>query len=570
MFIRTVPQRKTGNRAVQVVESYRNKDGKPRQRILQYLGCAPEGPALDELLRLAELSKAQLQHQRRPALFPPEAIAARAIAARQRKLSRKRPPPPCPVKDMLAVTSEGELSLGVHEVFGTLYRQLDFGSLWQPRHRVSARIFRDALWMRLLDPGLSKRRQVLRLRDHGLDRVRVEQVYRMMDRLDDERVARLCSRVSQHAIGLLGGEVDVVFLDATTLSFASDVPDDLRKKGFSKDGKHQKVQVVLALLQSRDGLPLGYRLFPGDTTDVSTLAPLVEELKKEIRLRRVVVVADSGMASADNFAAMTRLGFDWVVAARLRRLPRTEWAALEAPETWAAHGGGADDDEAKRLRDHTVARGSMAGQRLVLRYYPKKARKDRADRDAALATAGRRLTKGVKGKGRAARYLRIRKGAVSLDRRKVAEDALFDGLHGVWTSLPDPPAAVRAHYAGLWRIEHSFRVLKSTLRVRPIFHWTARRVRAHIAICYLAFALLRILRWRFHRQHPTHGGLSEQAIIDALVAVRATLVRDPATNNLFLIPSRITQDQRMLYATVSVPLSRKTVLVPPSSAPAAA
>ncbi len=567
MFVRTVPQRKTGHRAVQVVESYRNEQGRPRQRILHYVGCVPEGPALDELLRLAELIKAQLQHKRRPALFPPEVIAARAIAARQNRASK----PPCPVADMQAVTSEGQLSLGVHEVFGKLYHQLGFDSLWEPRHRVSARIFRDALWMRLLDPGLNKSKQVLRLRDHGIDRVRVEQVYRMMDRLDDERVARLCSRVSQQVIGLLGGEVDVVFLDATTLSFASDVPDDLRRKGFSKDGKHQKVQVVLALLQSRDGLPLGYRLLPGNTTDGSTLAPLVEEMKKEVRLRRVVVVADSGMASAANFAAMTRLGFDWVVAARLRNLPRKEWGALAAPESWPAHPAGEEsDDAAKRLRDYTVQGGSMAGHRLVLRYVPKKARKDRADRDAALTTARGRLAKGVKGKGRAARYLRIRKGAVSLDQTKVAEDALFDGVHGVWTSLSDPPATVRAHYAGLWQIEHSLRVLKSTLKVRPIFHWTARRVRAHIAICYLAFALLRILRWRFHRQHPTHKGLSEQAIIDALVAVHATLVRDPATNNLFLIPSRITQNQRMLYATVGVPLSRKTVLIPPPSPPDAA
>jgi len=103
----------------------------------------------------------------------------------------------------------------------------------------------------------------------------------------------------------------------TTLSFASENPDDLRKKGFSKDGKHQKIQVVLALIQTQEGLPVSYQLFPGSTDDMKTLEPAMMRLKEQFELDQMIVVADSGMLSAENLALLQSLGSDYVVAARL-------------------------------------------------------------------------------------------------------------------------------------------------------------------------------------------------------------------------------------------------------------
>ena len=111
--------------------------------------------------------------------------------------------------------------------------------------------------------------------DHGVE-VAVEKFYRMMDRLDERRVGLLQRIVFNEVMGLLGGKIEVVFFDVTTLSFASEVEDSLRLKGWSKDGKPQRVQVVLALLQNGEGLPIGYELFPGNTADVSTLEPVLE------------------------------------------------------------------------------------------------------------------------------------------------------------------------------------------------------------------------------------------------------------------------------------------------------
>ena len=104
----------------------------------------------------------------------------------------------------------------------------------------------------------------------------VEKFYRMMDAVTEGRIRRLQDIVSQEVTGLLGGKVDVLFIDVTTLSFATDSEDELRKKGYSKDGN---VQVVLALIQTTQDLPIGYELFAGNTTDVKTLDPAIAALQ---------------------------------------------------------------------------------------------------------------------------------------------------------------------------------------------------------------------------------------------------------------------------------------------------
>ena len=394
-------------------------------------------------------------------------------------------------------------------------------------------------------------------RDYGVE-MALEKFYRMMDRLDERRIQRLQERIDEYVRGLLGGAADIVFVDVTTLSFASEVSDNLRKKGWSKDGKPQRVQVVLALVQTREGLPVGYQLFPGNTADVSTLQPMVEQLRERYTVGRMVVVTDAGMASALNLKTLSEAGFDWVVAARLRSLSEAELEPVFSSRGWKFFG-----EADSRGRTCKILDCKVKGRRLVVRYSPEKARKDAHEREHALEQLQKNLPQGLRGSGRRQRYLKIQKGAVCIDATAVQRDACFDGLHGIWTSLTDCPAEqVRKHYAQLWQIEEGFRVLKHTLSVRPIFHWTERRVRAHVAICYVAFALLRILRWKYRRQHAGYPALSEAQILNELSHVEASLVRDSNTGNRYLIPSCSSKEQRMLYSTVGRKLPGQTVLVP--------
>ena len=132
-------------------------------------------------------------------------------------------------------------------------------------------------------------------------------------------------------------------------------------------------------------------------------------------------------------------------------------------------------------------------------------------------------------------------------------------MHAVWTSLNDAAVVqVRQYYAQLWRIEQGFRVIKHGMAIRPIFHWTERRVRAHVAISYTAFVLLRMVRWKYQCQHAAQDALSEERILEELAHVQASVVRDDDTNHRYLIPSSATAEQRRLYATVGEKLPQRT------------
>ena len=197
--------------------------------------------------------------------------------------------------------------------------------------------------------------------------------------------------------------------------------------------------MVLALIQTQEGLPVTYELFPGNTTNVKTLEPVMLRLKEKFDLDRMIVVADAGMLSHDNLALLKSLGCDYVVAARLRSLNHVHTKAILGKQSWRPLSTG------RKVTEHT-----LGGRRLILRHCPKKAARDVHVRDQATAKLKRRLTEGVKGAGRSGRFLKVDPDGVRLDEAAIANDENYDGLHGVWTSLKDlTPEQVYTHYGEL-------------------------------------------------------------------------------------------------------------------------
>ena len=546
MFVRTVRRKTTQNVSVQIVESTRVPGKGPRQRIVKHMGSAPEGPLLEALVRLAHRAKLRLLEERQPSLFPIEYLAERVQGARHGSQSDQ----PLPIPDARKLAETKRLTMGFHEVFGALYDRLGFQKVFGARKKMAARLFRQAVLMRLAAPGSSKRACCDKLsRHHGVE-VNPDKFYRMMDAVNDDRIARLQSIVSHEVRGLLQERVDVLFFDVTTLFFASDKGDDLRKKGFSKDGKPQKVQVVLALFQSVEGLPIGYELFPGSTTDVRTLKPALKALRERFEIGRVVLVADAGMLSQGNLDLLASQGWDWVVAARLRSLPRRMEAELFESQDWVAVS-----------EDISVTELQLKGQRLVLRHSKKRAAKDVHERDRIVEKLKRSLRQGIKGSGKRGRFLKVDRDAVELDQDAIDRDACFDGLHGVWTSLDresHPAQHIYAYYGELWRIEEGFRVLKHTMATRPIYHWTPSRVKAHIAICFVAFALLRLLRYQHNTMHAGQEPLSEARILTELSGAQVSLITDTSTLKQYLLASPATAAQRTLYSVAGLKYPSRT------------
>ena len=216
MFVRQVRRQTTGNISVQIVRSYRNAKGEPRQKIVRHMGSAPPGEPLEALLRAAEVEKKRLAESMQPSLFPSEDRAQKLVYLRKAEQEDK----PLPIADARKLEEEARYKLGYHEVFGELYSQLGFDTVWGARNRMAGRLFRQAVLMRLAAPGRSKSAHAKLSRDHGVE-VSVDKLYRMMDKVDSSRIRKLQGIVSQEVEGLLGGEVEVVFFDVTTLSFAS-------------------------------------------------------------------------------------------------------------------------------------------------------------------------------------------------------------------------------------------------------------------------------------------------------------------------------------------------------------
>ena len=288
----------------------------------------------------------RLQEEKQPSLFPAADSADEILWARRRKQQTK----PLPIRDARALeeTKCVWASMKCSGPSATGWTRV----MSSPKGRP---------W-----PGVCSGRPYCyarRLSKEEGSEVPVEKFYRMMDAVNEGRIRRLQDIVSQEVTGLLGGKVDVLFFDVTTLSFASDSEDELWKKGYSKDGN---VQVVFALIQTTQGLPIRYELSAGNTTDVKTIDPAIAALQQRFALGKVVFVADAGRMSQENLALLLSKGYDFVVAARLRSMGKKATRDITAVQEW-----------------QPMAEGRMvAERRLGGRYCPKKAAKD--------ATTGRK------------------------------------------------------------------------------------------------------------------------------------------------------------------------------------
>ena len=487
MFIRIKTTPNSPRRSVQLVEGVRD-GAKVRQRIVRHIGVAEDAGELDRLRKLGEYIKATLERKaRQPTLFAPEKIAEKVIRAGREGDGRKTLP-----VDLKQLAEEQRLITGVHEVYGEMYRLLGFDKLLaRTRYRASHDALFHVVMARIANPD-SKRGSVRRLEEDFGVRLSLEKVYRMMDRLDPETIGRLRTSVDAASRTLLPEPVSVLFFDCTTLAFTTTVDDALRQHGFSKDGKHQDSQVLLALMVSREGLPISYEVFPGATYEGHSLLPVLRDLRQRHRVERMVCVADRGMLSADNLGAMDRAGNGYVVGARLRALPAALHKKILDVGAYNPLAG---------TKGRLVGEWDHNGRRLIVVWCPKRARKDAHERSRAVKRTLARLARSSNPKellsnDGSKRFIAVVGDAqLTVDRAKVAEAARWDGLAGVITNLHDTPAAdVLAHYHGLWQVEQAFKELKHDLAIRPIFHQREDRIEAHIFVSFVAYCLLLTLK----------------------------------------------------------------------------
>ena len=551
MFVRVKSTPNPPRQTVQIVASERIGD-KVKQRIVRYVGVAMNDEELVKMKELAEFIKANLEEEAAPALFRPDELARMAIDGR--KTADLSPDQPLTV-DLKQLREESRVVVGIHEIYGKMFDELGFDRVvGDPARRVqAAKTIKHLVMARIANPS-SKRKSVINLeQDFGV-KLDLNAVYRTLDYVDEQSIELIQKKAWDAAKELFAQKIDVIFYDCTTLYFESFIEDELREKGLSKEHRFSESQVLLAMMVTRDGLPLGYRLYNGATWEGHTLADAIAHIKSMAEVERVVFVADSGLLSKDNLALIEKSEKQYIVAARLKNLP-------ESIKKQILDKGSYQQGDHMLIKEITLP----GARRLLVNYTEKRARKDAHDRQKALAKLQKKINKSKNPESFISnashrRYLKIEnQQSVKIDEEKIRSAERWDGLHGVITNISNMSAEEAfEQYGGLWQIEESFRLTKHDLRVRPIYHWTPRRIQAHVAICFMALVSIRHLSYRVKLQYQP---LSPEIIRNELVHVQQSILIHKRNGTHYGIPSKPTLHAKKIYQVMGEKLSSVPFLI---------
>lgn len=548
MFVRVKTTPNSPRQSVQIVESVR--DGNiVKQKILRHVGIAQSDFELVKLKELAEFICSQIEEERQPKLFSPENAAQLAIQSKQNNEDDKKYN-----VNIKNLKEEQRLIYGIHEIYGKIYEEIGFDQILKDpiRDKKSNEILKNIVLARIANP-LSKRGSVNMLEtDFGISE-NLEQVYRMMDKLDDEAISNLQNISYTYTKNLLGGKVDVMFYDCTTLYFESFNEDELRQCGFSKDHKYQETQIVLALIVTKDGLPIGYEIFPGKTYEGHTLIPILEKIKQTYDLDKVLFVADSGLLNDKNLKSLDEKGFQYIVGARIKNMPQNIQSQILQIDTFKDMIN-KDNKEIFKIKNIPIDNN----RQLIVSYSSIRARKDAHDRQKAILKVSKKIKENSKFKDLISpsafkKYLLLKNNEnIEIDDNKILEYSKWDGLHGIITNAKDlTDEYILNHYKGLWQIEESFRISKHDLKVRPVFHWKKERIKAHLAISFIAFSCVRYLEYRISLQYQK---LSPEIIRRELLHVQASILIDQKTKLKYCLPSKSSEHIKKIYKLMHVPL----------------
>ena len=320
--------------------------------------------------------------------------------------------------------------------------------------------------------------------------------------------------------------LDLVFFDTTSIYFEGAGGQSIGKRGNSKDHRPDLPQMVVGVIIDDHGKPVCCEMWPGNTTDVKTLIPIIDRLRKRFGINRFCIVADRGMISADTMEKLEDLDrhIDYILGARLRKVNEIKCDVLSRSgrykEVYA---------EGKRSKDPAplkVKEVRVNGNRYIVCVNTKQARKDAADRKAIIDSLTERIKKGPKtmiGNKGYRKYLKVTPGSITVDQDKIATEAKFDGKWVLKTNTDLSTEKVALKYKELWQVEHLFRDLKSILETRPIYHKLDETIRGHVFCSFLAL----VLRKELDRRLDKVGHCFEWTDVKQdLKALQETIIED--------------------------------------------
>lgn len=381
------------------------------------------------------------------------------------------------IESYLNTIKNGQIQvIGPELIFGKIYDTIGFAQLKEE-------LFRHLVITRLYQPGSKLKTIDYLYRFMGISKS-VDEIYRFLDKLSGQLKWRVEEISFAHTKKVIGKDISIVFYDMTTLYFESSDEDDLRKTGFSKDGKHQQPQIYLGLMVSVGGLPIGYDIFEGNIFEGHTLIPTLEKFEKRFSLNKPIIIADAGLLTEANIEKLQEKGYKYIIGARIKNEAEKVKQRIIS-EKW-------DDGQSIRINKDEQ-------RRLVVSYSEKRAKKDAHNRQRGLKRLEKNLkygnlTKANINKKGYNKYLKlIGKVTVKIDYDKYWADKVWDGLKGYVTNTKLTPKQIIENYNQLWQIEKAFRISKTDIRIRPIYHRLKNRIDGHICIAFTAYTVYKEL-----------------------------------------------------------------------------
>jgi transposase len=490
VFIRRLKNR-SGSTSVQVIQKING-----RYKVLKTIGCATLLHDIEKLELLARQEIERLTSQ--PKLFVSE----------QDELIDKT----------LSTLENSDIrTIGPEIIFGKIYDSIGF-------NKVGEDMFRHLVISRLVFP-LSKLKTVEYLQRFQGIKISIDSIYRFLDKLNDKLKIQVEQIAYNHTLKVLKGNINVVFYDMTTLYFESSDEDDLRKTGFSKDGKHQNPQIFIGLLVGLEGYAIGYDIYEGNIYEGHTLIPFIQKISEKFKIEKPIIVADAGLLSKNNIKSLEENQYEYILGGRLKN------ESNQIKEMILA-----DQYSDGVLKSYQKTEKS----RVIVHYSDNRAKKDQYNRTRGLMRlekkikAGKLTKSSINNKGYN-KYLKLTgEVEITIDYNKYQQDNVWDGLKGYVTNTKLTDKEVLENYRHLWHIEKAFRMSKTDLRIRPIYHRLQRRIEAHICISFTAYCIYKELERVLYEKKSTISLRQAAELTHTIYQLKYTLPESKLEKSILL------------------------------------
>lgn len=324
---------------------------------------------------------------------------------------------------------------------------------------------------------------------------------------------------------------DILFYDVTTLYFETFEEDELRKNGFSKDNKSQQPQILIALMVNKEGFPVAYEVFSGNTFEGHTIIPVIKDFIETNQVKEFTVVADAAMISSENIQQLTKNNINYIVGARLGNISA---GLLEVIDNTISR----KDDRSIRIRTDNGY--------LICSYSSARYRKDRYEMEKQIEKAKQVIAEPSKSKRMKFTHTRAQK--IELNEALIEKTKKLLGIKGYYTNLDASVAdnkMIMERYHELYKVEQAFRISKNDLQTRPIFHFKEQPIKLHILICFMALVISKHIELR--------TGVSIRKFIDESKKVVDGEILNHITNKIVTVKARPTQKMKKFIAKLESP-----------------